>query len=90
MRNIFAIALSASLFATLLSAAPALAADPSAPAAEALLAPGKPAGLKQAQSDTRTIIDLAGIAAVTVGIALLIGGNDKSNTTVPPSTAPLL
>ncbi len=83
MRNICAIALSFCLSSTPLFAAPAQGWVPP-------LAPGKPAGLKQAQDDSRTLIDLAGIAAVTVGIALLIGGNDKANTTVPASTAPLL
>ena len=68
MRKIFTIALGTAFFAS------------HALAAGAPLAPGKPAGVKRAE-DISTTVELVGLAAMAVGIALLIGGNVKDNNT---------
>lgn len=61
----------AALFAT-----SALAADVSAP-----LAPGKPAGLKQAQAhDDNTVLYIVGGGAVIAGIVLLASNGGGNNT----------
>jgi hypothetical protein len=78
-------AITAVLFAT-----NALATDVNAP-----LAPGKPAGLKQAQErnvDDNTILYIVGGAAIIAGIAILAssgnGGNNNNGTTVASSGTP--
>jgi hypothetical protein len=73
MRKIFTIALGTAFFAG------------HALAAGAPLAPGKPAGVKRAE-DISTTVELVGLAAMAVGIALLIGGNVKDNNTSASGT----
>ena len=52
-------------------------------AAEPPLAPGKPAGLHQAQiQDGTVMLAIAGVALVGIGIALATAGNGSA----PPST----
>jgi hypothetical protein len=70
------------LLITFLSA-PAVFAAPNAP-----LAPGKPAGVRQAQEDGRTMLLIAGAALVGIGIALSIsdGGNSATTATSSVST----
>ena len=67
----------------LLCATPALAAEP--------LAPGKPAGLRQAQPENGTgMLVVAGGAAIGIGIALATADNGPSgpaNTTPSNSTS---
>ena len=76
MQKICAIAASAALFLTP-ALAPAWAQEPPL----APLPPGKPAGIKHAQNDDmRTTIELIGLGAAAVGIALLIGGNGLGNS----------
>lgn len=80
MRVLIAAAVTAALFAT-----NALATDVNAP-----LAPGKPAGLKQAQnSDDNTIYYVIGGAAVIAGIAILASSNNggNNNGTAAPSAS---
>jgi hypothetical protein len=75
-------AMTAVLFAT-----NALATDVNAP-----LAPGKPAGVKQAQEANadNTILYIVGGAAVIAGIAILAssgnGGNTPNNSSTPTSS----
>lgn len=53
----------------------------------AALAPGKPAGVKQAQ-DQDSMVPLAvfGAAAVGIGIALAVAGGDDATPGTPPPT----
>ena len=70
MRNFCAVALAAALFAT------------NAFAADAPLAPGKPAGLKQAQEADLTFIYIVGAGIAAAGIAIVASGDsDKSGVT---------
>jgi hypothetical protein len=64
------------LLITALSA-PAVFAAPNVP-----LTPGKPAGVRQAQEDGRTMLLVAGAALVGIGVALSIsnGGNNATTT----------
>ncbi len=54
------------------------------------LAPGKPAGVKQAQAGgPNTLMIIAGIGIVGLGIGLIASGNDSSRPSVTTtSTAP--
>lgn len=56
--------------------------------AAAPLAPGRPAGVKQAQDrDMTTPLLVMGVAAVGIGIALAVaGGDDNSSVTPAPVT----
>jgi hypothetical protein len=75
MKTMYAVIAAASLLATTAMAAPPLA-------------PGKPAGLRQAQdADDNTVLYIIGIGAVAAGIALLASGNDKDNGMVTPPTS---
>ena len=56
--------------------------------AAAPLAPGKPAGVKQAQSQGNTVMVAVGIGIVAAGAALLATGNSSTSTNVTNSTNP--
>ena len=75
MRTIGAVLLASSLIASSAFAA----TDVSAP-----LAPGKPAGVKQAQSMDNTLLLVLGLGVVAGGIALVASGN--GNTSVSTTT----
>ena len=60
---------------SVLIAQSALAASPTAP-----LAPGKPAGIKQAQDEDTTPLLVFGAAAVGIGIALAVSDNSTPAT----------
>lgn len=80
MRTIGAVVLASSL---LVSSAFA-ATDSAAP-----LAPGKPAGVKQAQMENNTLLLVVGLGVVAGGIALLAsGGGNGTVTTTTTSTNP--
>jgi hypothetical protein len=82
MRTIGAVLLASSLIASSAFAA----TDASAP-----LTPGKPAGVKQAQSMDNTLLLVVGLGVVAAGIALVASGNGKSSvstTTTSTSTGP--
>jgi hypothetical protein len=69
----------AALVATSLMIVPMASADP--------LAPGKPAGVRAAQSDDPNMpLYVFGAIAVGLGIALAVAGNDN-NAPASPSTA---
>jgi hypothetical protein len=72
MRTIGAVLLASSLIASSAFAA----TDASAP-----LTPGKPAGVKQAQSMDNTLLLVLGLGVVAGGIALVATGNGNSNVT---------
>jgi hypothetical protein len=72
MRTIGAAILASSLIVSSAFAA----TDASAP-----LAPGKPAGVKQAQSMDNTLLLVLGLGVVAGGIALVASGNGNSNVT---------
>ena len=76
--------LSAAL-ATALFASSAFSEDASAP-----LAPGKPAGVKQAQEQDNTLIILVGLGLIAGGIAIAAssGGHDHGTTTTTTGTSP--
>lgn len=76
----------AALLASSLIVSSALAAtDASAP-----LAPGKPAGVKQAQSTDNTLLLVLGLGVVAGGIALVASGNGHTtvNATTTTTRAP--
>jgi hypothetical protein len=50
------------------------------------LAPGKPAGIKQAQDEDTTPLLVFGAAAVGIGIALAVSDNGTSATPSAPTT----
>ena len=81
MRSIGAIILASSL--TISSAF--AATDTNAP-----LVPGKPAGVKQAQSMNNTLLLVLGLGVVAGGIALVASGNGHStpSTVTTTTTAP--
>ena len=66
----------ASLLATSLCATSVLAADAGAP-----LAPGKPAGVRQAQLEDSTILYIVGAGAVIAGIVLVASNNGSDKST---------
>ncbi|HWY60562.1 MAG TPA: hypothetical protein VNW15_01545 [Rhizomicrobium sp.] len=76
MKTIYAVIAAASLLATTAMAAPPLA-------------PGKPAGLRQAQDadDDNTVLYIIGIGAVAAGIALLASDNGNGMVTPPTSSS---
>lgn len=76
MRTIGAVLLASSLIA---SSAFAAATSATAP-----LAPGKPAGVKQAQQMDNTLLLVLGLGVVAGGIALVASGN--GHTTVAATT----
>jgi hypothetical protein len=79
MRTIGAILLASSLIASSAFAA----TDASAP-----LTPGKPAGVKQAQSTDNTLLLVLGLGVVAGGIALVATGNsNKAPTTITTTTS---
>ena len=51
------------------------------------LAPGKPAGVQQAQMHGHTLLWLFGLGIVAGGIALVASGNGNSHQTVTTTTA---
>ena len=65
MRNFFAVALAGALFAT------------NAFAADAPLAPAKPAGLKKAQDADNTLLVAVGLGIVAAGIAVVASGDSN-------------
>jgi hypothetical protein len=75
----------AALLASSLIVSGAYAAERSAP-----LAPGKPAGVKEAQAQGNLIWWIGGLAIVGTGVGLLASGsgNDGVTTTTTTSTAP--
>jgi hypothetical protein len=74
MRNLTAIALATSLFAS-----NAFAADAVAP-----LAPAKPAGLKQAQFEgDNAILYIVGLGVLAAGIAIAASSGSHNNGTTP-------
>jgi len=79
MRTIGAVLLASSLIAS------SAFADVGAP-----LAPGKPAGVKQAQATDNTLLLVLGLGVVAGGIALVASGNGKTTgtTTTTTTTAP--
>jgi hypothetical protein len=54
------------------------------------LAPGKPAGVKQAQMEGNTLLLVLGVGVVAGGIALVASGNGNGsvNTTTTTGTVP--
>ena len=50
------------------------------------LAPGKPAGIKKAQDESRNALLYIGLAAVGIGIALAVSDNGGGPTNVVPGT----
>jgi hypothetical protein len=54
------------------------------------LAPGKPAGVRQAQDDDNghTMLLIAGATLVGIGIALAVSNNDNNNN-LPSTTTPV-
>jgi hypothetical protein len=72
MRTIGAILLASSLIASSAFAA----TDAGAP-----LAPGKPAGVHEAQRMDNTLLLVVGLGVVAAGIALVASGNGKSTVT---------
>ena len=68
--------LSSFVIAIAMMAAPAAVAQP--------LAPGKPAGVRQAQITSTEWFVLGGVAALGIGIAIATSGGRSSN--VPPQT----
>ncbi len=56
--------------------------------AAAPLAPGKPAGVKQAQAQGNGLLILTGVVIVAAGAALLATGNSATSTNVTSSTNP--
>jgi hypothetical protein len=77
MRSLVAALLAASLVVT--CAVAATTGNSSAP-----LAPGKPAGVKQAQAHGTLLWWLAGIGVVGLGVGLVASGN--GNNSVTPAT----
>jgi hypothetical protein len=78
MRNLTAIALATSLFAS-----NAFAADAVAP-----LAPAKPAGLKQAQFEgDNAILYIIGLGVLAAGIAIAASGGSSNNGTTSGTVA---
>jgi hypothetical protein len=57
-------------------------------ASDAALAPGKPAGVKQAQMETNTVLLVGGIAVVGIGIGLAVSGNNSTPATSTSTTTP--
>jgi hypothetical protein len=78
MRNLIAAALSVSL-----AASSAMADGNRAP-----LAPGKPAGVKQAQVDTTALLVIIGIAGTIAAIALATASSGNPGSPVTPTTVP--
>jgi hypothetical protein len=75
MRNFYV-----ALVATSLMIVPMASADP--------LAPGKPAGVRSAQSDDPNMpLYFFGAVAVGLGIALAVAGNNDNSTPTSPSTS---
>ena len=68
----------AALLATALVATSAFAAP---------LAPGKPAGVKKAQAETSTVLIVAGVAVVGLGIGLVASGNNSGPQVSSTATA---
>ena len=79
MRSIFAAALAATLVVM-----PALAAETSNAGA---LSAGKPAGVKQAQIGTDTIIPLIAAAGLVAGLAIVASQHSDTAQSVAVSTA---
>lgn len=50
------------------------------------LVPGKPAGVKHAQSHDNTMMILVGVGIVGAGIALAVGGSSRAPTSAPAVT----
>lgn len=75
----------AALLATSLIVSGAYAAEKSAP-----LAPGKPAGVKQAQSQGNVFWWIGGLAVIGTGVGLIASGNGNKGvtTTTTTSTSP--
>lgn len=55
----------------------------------AALAPGQPAGLKQAQTGSSTLPIILGVGLVAGGIALAASGNDDNRNPVAATTTSL-
>jgi hypothetical protein len=71
--------------ALLLSSTAAFAASDSNQAA---LAPGKPAGVKEAQMFAPTWIWVAGIGVIALGVVLVASGGNNGTSTTTTSTNP--
>ena len=78
---------SALAFTLALSGAALAQPQPSSPSSPSALAPGKPAGLQQAQRGDNTLLIVLGVGVVAGGIALAAaGGNDDNRNPVVPTT----
>jgi hypothetical protein len=51
------------------------------------LAPGKPAGIRQAELETGGIILVAGIVAVAAVIAIVVSTSNNTNSSTPGTTS---
>lgn len=70
------------LLASSLIVSSAFAAERSAP-----LAPGKPAGVKQAQSQGSALWWIGGIAVIGAGVGLVASGNGNKGVTTATTTS---
>jgi hypothetical protein len=52
------------------------------------LAPGKPAGVKQAQMEGNTLLLILGVGVVAGGVALIASGNGNHSVTTTTATTP--
>ena len=75
MRNLIAVALSVALATT-------------SALAEGSLTPGKPAGVKQAQVETTTLLIIVGIAGAIAVIAAATASSGNPGQPVTPTTVP--
>ncbi len=67
--------------AALLASALAVSSSFAATDSTAPLAPGKPAGVKQAQMEGNTLLLVLGVGVVAGGIALVASGNGNGSVT---------
>ena len=80
MRNFCAVLVAAGLMVAPMAWAQPVTTGPQA------LAPGKPAGVRAAQSDDNMPLIFVGLAAIGIGVALAVSsGNDNNG---PATTAP--
>ena len=76
-------AIGSALMAMTMMVSSALAEVPASP--QGALAPGKPAGAKQAQLEGGGVLLVAGIVALAAVIAIVVSTSDNNNST--PSTS---
>jgi hypothetical protein len=73
-------------FAALIIAGTVLASSAFAAPVDAPLAPGKPAGVKEAQQGGNGFLMLAGVAVVAGGIALVVSQGNSGNSIAVSTT----